>query len=71
MERSFFKKVEMIFYIRGHAKNACDRLFNQVKLHYHKQQIFTMGQMVENLNSSANVTFKEASATEFFDYGDL
>ena len=71
VERSFFKKVEIIFYIRGHTKNACDRLFNQLKLRYHKQQIFTMGQMVENLNSSANVTFKEAIATDFFDYGEL
>jgi hypothetical protein len=26
-----FQVVELIFYIRGHTKNACDRLFNQLK----------------------------------------
>jgi hypothetical protein len=70
VECSFFKKVE-IFYIRGHIKNACDRLFNQLKLHYHKKQIFPMGQMIESLNSSANITFKGASATNFFDHGEM
>jgi len=71
VERSYFKKVEIIFYIRGHTKNACDRLFNQLKMHYHRRQIFTMGQMVETLNYSPNITFKEARATDFFDYGGL
>jgi hypothetical protein len=38
VECKFFKKVEMIFYVRGHTKNACDRLFNQLKQRYHKHQ---------------------------------
>ena len=31
VERSYFHNVDIIFYIRGHTKNACDRLFNQLK----------------------------------------
>jgi hypothetical protein len=33
VESKLFKKVENIFYVRGHTKNACYRLFNQLKLH--------------------------------------
>jgi hypothetical protein len=46
VESKFFVKVELIFYIRGHTKNACDRLFNQLKLQYHKRQTFIMRQLV-------------------------
>jgi hypothetical protein len=31
VERSYFHNVDIIFYIRGHTKNACDWLFNQLK----------------------------------------
>ncbi len=31
MECHYFKKINMIFYVRGHTKNACDRLFDQLK----------------------------------------
>ncbi len=36
VELKYFKSVEFIFYIRGHTKNACDRLFNQLKLWWHE-----------------------------------
>ena len=71
VERKLFKKVEIVFYIRGHTKNACDRLFNQLKLLYHKRQTFTMENMVRTMNASPNVTFKEAFASDFFDYGQM
>jgi hypothetical protein len=71
VERSYFHKVDIIFYIRGHTKNACDRLFNQLKKRYHRQQIFTMGQLSDVLNSSPNVHFQEVQADDFFDYGDM
>jgi hypothetical protein len=71
VECKLFKKVEMIFYVRGHTKNACDRLFNQLKLRYHRNQIFTMRQMIEVLNSSPNILFKEARGEDFEDYGEM
>jgi len=45
VELKFFLTVEIIFYIRGHTKNACDRLFNQLKKRWHKRQVFTMTQV--------------------------
>ena len=45
VELNYFKVVELIFYIRGHTKNACDRLFNQLKKRWHKQQVYTMAQV--------------------------
>jgi len=66
VERKFFVKVELIFYIRGHTKNACDRLFNQLKLRYHKRQTFMMHQMVETMNEGANATLQEAIAGNYF-----
>ncbi len=71
VECKYFKKVEIIFYVRGHTKNACDRLFNQLKKHYHKQQIFTMGQMVTALDSSRYVSFNLANSHCFLDYAEM
>ncbi len=36
VEKKYFKTVEFIFYIRGHTKNVCDRLF---KLLYQTSKI--------------------------------
>ncbi len=71
VECKYFKKVEIIFYVRGHTKNACDRLFNQLKKHYHKQQIFTMGQMVTALSSLRYVSFNLANSHCFLDYAEM
>jgi hypothetical protein len=71
VECKLFKKVEIIFYVRGHTKNACDRLFNQLKLRYHRHQTYTMRQLVDLLNTSLNITFKETSAEDFMDYGAM
>jgi hypothetical protein len=45
VELRHFRVVELIFYIRGHTKNACDRLFSQLKKWWHKHQVFTMTQV--------------------------
>jgi hypothetical protein len=36
VELQHFHVVELLFYIRGHTKNACNRLFNQLKKRWHK-----------------------------------
>jgi hypothetical protein len=36
VELQLFKMVDFIFYIRGHMKNLCDRMFNLLKKRYHK-----------------------------------
>jgi hypothetical protein len=71
VELKFFNKVELVFYVRGHTKNDCDRLFNQLKLRWHKMNTYTMEQMVDCLNTQPHVTFVEVKADIFKDYGTL
>jgi hypothetical protein len=35
IEMGYLKTVVFAFYVRGHTKNSCDRIFNQMKLEYH------------------------------------
>jgi hypothetical protein len=51
VEMRYFLTVEFVFYIRGHTKNACDRMFNQMKLQYHKKDIFSWSQALETLDT--------------------
>jgi hypothetical protein len=71
VEQKYFHRVEFAFYVHGHTKNDCDRLFNQLKLKYHKLNVHTMSQLVDYLNFCGNVTFIESKSDSFFDYGDL
>ncbi len=71
VELKFFNKVEFVFYVRGHTKNDCDHLFNQLKLRWHKTNTYTMEQMVDCLNTQPHVTFVEVKADIFKDYGTL
>ena len=71
VERKYFHRVEFAFYVRGHTKNDCDRLFNQLKIKYHKMNVYTMSQLVDCLNFCDNITFIETKSDSFFDYGNL
>jgi hypothetical protein len=46
VEMGYFKTVDFCFYVRGHTKDACDRTFNQMKLKYHKKDVFTWSQAI-------------------------
>lgn len=41
VESGFYEEVEIIFYVKGHTKNTCDRSFNLMKKGYHKRDIYT------------------------------
>ena len=71
VEQKYFSTVEFIFYIRGHTKNVCDRLFNLLKIRYHKSNIYTMDMLVDVLNSTDDVTFIHASDSFFYDYDSM
>ena len=71
VEMKFFKEVCFSFYIRGHTKNACDRLFNQMKLNYRKAQVFTMDQLLNKLNEQPNVTVLQSTPHMFLDYSEM
>jgi hypothetical protein len=61
LEMKYFEEVEFVFYVRGHTKNACDITFNQMKLRFHKQDIFTYGQTVDALGKQENITMIDAA----------
>ena len=71
VEMKVFKEVCFSFYIRGHTKIACDRLFNQMKLNYYKTQVFTMDQFLNKLNEQPNVTVLQATPDMFLDYSEM
>jgi hypothetical protein len=70
-EMGYFLTVEYMFYIRGHTNNTCDRMFNQMKLKFHRRDIFSWGQALETLNIKEHVNIVDAQESHFKDYGAL
>lgn len=71
VEMGYFRNVEFGFYIRGRTQNACDHTFNQVKLTYHKKDVFTSSQALDNINVKDNLNIFYAKESTFKDYGAL
>lgn len=61
VESCWFEKVNVIFLIKGHTKNSCDRNFNCLKSKWHKENVYTYQQTLEVLGSADNVTVVDAS----------
>ena len=51
VENGYFEIVNLIFLVRGHTKNTCDRLFNTLKQDFHHQNVYTFSQLVDCLGS--------------------
>ena len=66
-EMKYLKKVNFIFLIVGHIKNAADRLFNALKINYHQQNIYTVKQLFEVLSRSNYVTIVPTEDEDFKD----
>jgi hypothetical protein len=58
-----------LFFIRGHTKNACDRMFNIMKKKYHKSDTFTFSQMKERLVVEGQVEIVDATREHFHIWG--
>lgn len=71
VERKFFNKVEFIFYLRGHTKNVCDRLFNLLKLRYHRSNVYTMEMLVEVLNMMDDISFTHVPSDVFYNFDKM
>ena len=56
VEIEIYKEVEILFYVVGHTKNTCDRLFSNMKHRCHKSTIYTMSQLDDVLNTCDLVT---------------
>ena len=64
----YFKKVQFLFLVVGHTKNAADRLFNMLKRFYRLENLFTMAQLFRALAASDSITIHPSTAEDFFDY---
>jgi hypothetical protein len=71
VDMRYFKTVEFVFYIHGHTNNACDRLFNQIKLKYHKNDIFLWSEAIQTLDNNDNVRIIDAHKSMFMEYGAM
>lgn len=71
VELKYFKRVNFIFLIVGHTKNACDRRFNNVKKQYHKSNVYTFDMCVELCNQSEHVDIWKVEDGDFLNYKDF
>ena len=71
VEMGYFERVNFIFLVVGHTKNAADRLFNALKELYRCHNIGTMEKLYPILNNSKKVTVVPAKEEDFFDYGEF
>ena len=65
VELKYFKKVQLMFLIIGHTKNACDHLFNALKNLYRQENIYTFPQLLIRLDKSDKVTVTESVEADF------
>ena len=68
IERGFFKKVTVLFLVKGHTKNPCDHLFNTLKRCYRAQNIETFEDLLRILNQSDDVIVTEAVPGDFHNW---
>ena len=68
----YFKKVDFIFLIVGHTKNAAFSLFNSlIKYKYRKKNLFTMERLFDWLGISECETVVSTLPEDFLDYNRL
>jgi hypothetical protein len=55
VKRRIAKVARAIFLVRGHTKNACDRLFNAMKRQYRKTNSYTPDDLLDAIKGNDNV----------------
>ena len=68
VENKIFPKVTLFFLVKGHTKNAADRMFNLLKLSYHCCDIFTYDQLTSKLNQNEYVNVFQTRPKHFNDH---
>ena len=68
VEVGYFPKIRLIFLVKGHTKNSCDRLFNLLKINYHRLNIYTYDQLVNVINKNEFITAHKMKSSDMFDF---
>ena len=71
VEAGFFDKVMILFYIKGHTKNACDRLFNEMKRDYREHNVYTFSQLLNQIDQSPFVQGNSVTEDAFVDVCEM
>ena len=69
--KGLFTRVNFVFLIMRHTKNACDCLFNSLKHEYSQKFFFTMDKLLEALSVSWKITIIQTKHGDFLDYDKL
>ena len=69
-EMGYFKKVNFVFLIVGHTKNAADRIFDLLKLDYWSKNLYKIHQMMMVLGRSKYDTIHNTVVSNFHDWGE-
>ena len=68
VESGFFPEVKIVFLVKGHTKNAADRLFNLLKPSYHRKNIYTYDDLCTNLDANEFVTVHKMRQKNFHNH---
>ena len=64
----YFEHVQFVFLVAGHTKNAADRLFNNLKIEYRKENIFSMSELVKACSNNDYVKAHSIDWGVFYDW---
>ena len=70
-ELGVIDEVNLIFLIRGHTKNVCDKLFALLKKMYHYRNIYTMEQLHSALHSHPQINAVRVVDGDFVDLDSM
>ena len=68
VECNLFPRVRIFFLVKGHTKNAADRMFNLLKHHYHRKNTFTYDQLHFTLNESKYIDVYKMRPSNFHNH---
>ena len=71
VEAGWFPEVNLIFLVKGHTKNACDRMFNLLKQEYHNKNIETFNELVSILDKNKFVKVDVMLSNEFLNFSPV
>ena len=63
--------MEDMFFIKGHTKNACDRMLNLLNIDLHLHNIYCFEDMVHYLDENEHIYVEPIASDEFFDFHRL
>ena len=67
VEKGWFKSVNLIYLVKGHTKNHCDRFFNLLKNNWRKRNCFCFNDAMDLMSNEEKYELKRAKNL-FFDY---